>query len=77
LPALLTVGVSSGLQLDGGTRNTQAPPINFLEKALLPLLNSDGAEAFSDEAISQTRRYLAEVVPLGASLADELPVPIR
>jgi RNA 3'-terminal phosphate cyclase (ATP) len=38
LPALLTADTSSTITLEGGTHNPFAPPIDFLEKAFLPLV---------------------------------------
>jgi len=42
LPALLTAAGESSLTLEGGTHNPHAPPIDFLEKAFLPLINRMG-----------------------------------
>jgi RNA 3'-terminal phosphate cyclase (ATP) len=42
LPALLTAAGPSTLTLEGGTHNPHAPPIDFLEKAFLPLINRMG-----------------------------------
>jgi RNA 3'-terminal phosphate cyclase (ATP) len=42
LPALLTASGPSSLTLEGGTHNPHAPPIDFLEKAFLPLVNRMG-----------------------------------
>jgi RNA 3'-terminal phosphate cyclase (ATP) len=42
LPALLLAQGESNLILEGGTHNPFAPPVNFLEKAYLPLLNRLG-----------------------------------
>jgi RNA 3'-terminal phosphate cyclase (ATP) len=42
LPALLTADGPSCLTLEGGTHNPHAPPIEFLEKAFLPLVNRMG-----------------------------------
>jgi RNA 3'-terminal phosphate cyclase (ATP) len=42
LPALLTAGAPSSLALEGGTHNPHAPPIDFLEKAFVPLINQMG-----------------------------------
>ncbi len=42
LPALLTASGPSSLTLEGGTHNPHAPPIDFLEKAFLPLINRMG-----------------------------------
>jgi len=44
LPALLLADVPSELTLEGGTHNPFAPPFEFLERALLPLLNRMGPE---------------------------------
>lgn len=42
LPALLTADGPSSLTLEGGTHNPHAPPIDFLERAFLPLINRKG-----------------------------------
>ncbi len=42
LPALLLAEGASNLVLEGGTHNPMAPPVDFLEKAYLPLLNRLG-----------------------------------
>jgi RNA 3'-terminal phosphate cyclase (ATP) len=42
LPALLTADGVSSLTLEGGTHNPFAPPVDFLEKAFLPLVNRMG-----------------------------------
>ena len=42
LPALLLAEDESNLVLEGGTHNPMAPPVDFLEKAYLPLLNRLG-----------------------------------
>jgi len=42
LPALLTADGPSVLTLEGGTHNPHAPPIDFLEKAFVPLINRMG-----------------------------------
>lgn len=42
LPALLTAGGPSSLTLEGGTHNPHAPPVDFLEKTFLPLVNRMG-----------------------------------
>jgi RNA 3'-terminal phosphate cyclase (ATP) len=42
LPALLTADGPSSLTLEGGTHNPHAPPIDFLERAFLPLVNRMG-----------------------------------
>lgn len=44
LPALMTAAGSSHLVLKGGTHNPWAPPFDFLEKALLPLLGRMGPQ---------------------------------
>lgn len=45
LPALLTVPGDSTLALGGGTHNPMAPPLDFLERAYLPLVARMGARA--------------------------------
>jgi RNA 3'-terminal phosphate cyclase (ATP) len=42
LPALLTATEPSNLTLEGGTHNPFAPPVDFLEKAFVPLINRMG-----------------------------------
>ena len=42
LPALMLADGPSRLKLEGGTHNPFAPPLDFLEKADLPLLNRLG-----------------------------------
>lgn len=43
LPALLQVPKLSILTVNGGTHNPHAPPVDFLQQALLPLLKNMGA----------------------------------
>jgi RNA 3'-terminal phosphate cyclase (ATP) len=43
LPALLSASGPSTLTIEGGTHNPWAPPVDFLEKAFLPLLGRMGA----------------------------------
>lgn len=42
LPALMTASGPSQLQIEGGTHNIHAPPVDFLEKAFLPILGRMG-----------------------------------
>jgi len=42
LPALMLAAAPSQLRLEGGTHNLHAPPIDFLQKAFLPLLERMG-----------------------------------
>ena len=42
LPVLMTAAEPSHLTLEGGTHNTMAPPLDFLESAFLPVLESLG-----------------------------------
>ncbi len=42
LPALLVASGPSTITVEGGTHNPFAPPIDFLEKAFLPLINRMG-----------------------------------
>ncbi len=42
LPALLTAGSASELELEGGTHNPYAPPFDFLARAFLPLIGRMG-----------------------------------
>jgi RNA 3'-terminal phosphate cyclase (ATP) len=44
LPALLLADAPSRLTLEGGTHNPFAPPFDFLERTLLPLLGRMGAK---------------------------------
>jgi RNA 3'-terminal phosphate cyclase (ATP) len=48
LPALLTAPGPSRLTLSGGTHNPAAPPVDFLQKAWLPLLKQMGAQVEID-----------------------------
>jgi RNA 3'-terminal phosphate cyclase (ATP) len=43
LPALLRAGGPSRIRVEGGTHNLAAPPFEFFDRALLPLLNRAGA----------------------------------
>lgn len=43
LPVLLTAKGTSRLTLEGGTHNTMAPPYEFIERSLVPLLRRMGA----------------------------------
>ncbi|HVU63165.1 MAG TPA: RNA 3'-terminal phosphate cyclase, partial [Phycisphaerales bacterium] len=43
LPALLRAGGRSRIRVEGGTHNLAAPPFEFFDRALLPLLNRAGA----------------------------------
>lgn len=42
LPALMTTGGRSEVIIEGGTHNMQAPPLDFLQKAFLPVINRLG-----------------------------------
>lgn len=42
LPALMTASGRSEITIEGGTHNMQAPPLDFLEKAFLPVVNRLG-----------------------------------
>ena len=44
LPALITAGGQSSLELIGGTHNPSAPPFEFLQLTLVPLLRRMGAD---------------------------------
>jgi RNA 3'-terminal phosphate cyclase (ATP) len=44
LPALLTASGPSSLTLEGGTHNPYAPPVDFLERAYVPLVNRTGPQ---------------------------------
>ncbi|GGM15035.1 RNA 3'-terminal phosphate cyclase [Pseudomonas asuensis] len=48
LPALLRAPAPSRLRLKGGTHNPAAPPVDFLQKAWLPLLRQMGADVKLD-----------------------------
>lgn len=43
LPALLRANAPSTITIEGGTHNEHAPPFEFVERALIPLLNRAGA----------------------------------
>lgn len=45
LPALLIADGPSRVTVEGGTHNTHAPPFEFFERALVPLINRTGATA--------------------------------
>jgi RNA 3'-terminal phosphate cyclase (ATP) len=42
LPALMTASGRSEITIEGGTHNMQAPPLDFLQKAFLPVVNRLG-----------------------------------
>lgn len=42
LPALLTTGAPSTIEVSGGTHNTHAPSVHFLQHAFLPILTRMG-----------------------------------
>jgi RNA 3'-terminal phosphate cyclase (ATP) len=42
LPALLTAPAPSRLTIEGGTHNPPAPPVDFLERSFIPLVNRMG-----------------------------------
>ncbi len=42
LPALMTTPGRSEITIEGGTHNMQAPPLDFLQKAFLPVINRLG-----------------------------------
>jgi RNA 3'-terminal phosphate cyclase (ATP) len=42
LPALMTASSRSEITIEGGTHNMQAPPLDFLQKAFLPVINRLG-----------------------------------
>jgi RNA 3'-terminal phosphate cyclase (ATP) len=42
LPALMTASGRSEITIEGGTHNKQAPPLDFLQKAFLPVVNRLG-----------------------------------
>jgi RNA 3'-terminal phosphate cyclase (ATP) len=42
LPALMTAFGRSEITIEGGTHNMQAPPLDFLQKAFLPVINRLG-----------------------------------
>ena len=44
LPPLLLAAGESNLVLEGGTHNSMAPPVDFLQKAYLPLVNRLGPQ---------------------------------
>ncbi len=43
LPGLLVANASSTIIVEGGTHNSSAPPFEFFERTLIPLLNRAGA----------------------------------
>jgi len=42
LPALMTASGRSEITIEGGTHNMQAPPLDFLQRAFLPVINRLG-----------------------------------
>ncbi len=48
LPALLTATGQSKLILEGGTHNPYAPPFEFLQRVLLPIINRMGPTVIAD-----------------------------
>lgn len=42
LPALMTASGPSEIAIEGGTHNMQAPPLDFLQKVFLPVINRFG-----------------------------------
>lgn len=44
LPPLLVAGGASSLTLEGGTHNIHAPPLDFLERAFLPIVGRMGPQ---------------------------------
>lgn len=46
LPPLMLAEGPSSLTLEGGTHNMHAPPLDFLEKAFLPIVNRMGPKVF-------------------------------
>ena len=61
LPAMLVARGEWNLTLEGGTHNPQAPPLDFLEKAYLPLVNRLGphVEALNDQAAAEAASGVA------------------
>ena len=57
LPPLLLADEPSSLTLEGGTHNIHAPPLDFLEKAFLPVLNRMGVRV--DVALERAGFYPA------------------
>jgi RNA 3'-terminal phosphate cyclase (ATP) len=44
LPALMTASGRSEVTIEGGTHNMQAPPLDFMQKAFLPVVNRLGSK---------------------------------
>lgn len=44
LPALLVADEASTVTIEGGTHNSKAPPFEFFDRTLVPLLNRSGAK---------------------------------
>jgi RNA 3'-terminal phosphate cyclase (ATP) len=42
LPALMTAGEASSIEISGGTHNTYAPSVHFLRRAFLPIIEKMG-----------------------------------
>jgi RNA 3'-terminal phosphate cyclase (ATP) len=69
LPALLTAGESSHIRISGGTHNKAAPPLEFLSRAFLPLINRMGPTV-----VLRTERV--GFYPRGGGLIEAQVVPV-
>src|SRR4051812_48973070 len=84
LPALLVGSDPSTLTLEGGTHNPFAPPLDFLEKSFLPVINRMGPKI--DVALEQPGfaprgggRFIVTVEPAAKLSRVDLPArgPVR
>jgi len=80
LPALMIAKEPSSLTLEGGTHNPHAPPLDFLEKAFVPLVNRMGPTVHLNLERAGFYpagggRFFAEIQP--AAKLSPLHVPAR
>ncbi len=47
LPALMTAGGNSSIEIEGGTHNTAAPPFEYLQEVYLPLVSRMGPQCLA------------------------------
>lgn len=82
LPALLTADAPSVITLEGGTHNPHAPPLDFLEKSFVPVVNRTGAtiEIAMERAgfyPAGGGRWVASVAPAPAGTMKRVDIPKR
>ena len=74
LPALMTASGQSEITIEGGTHNMQAPPLDFLQKAFLPVINRLGPKIeIRLEKSTGSIRLAAAVLRLRLNLASASP----